>query len=197
MARRPNQQQATRVRAISDPQGSTKLGFVTGVFVGLISATGAFLLWPKVSAPEPYLEEVSQLGEETSQRMNETIDWSFYDLFPKAEVATVGGYQQPMVMTADSTVIYYLQVGSFPTTSDADLRRAELLLLGLSPSVEKKQIDQTTWHRIMLGPFESQVVLNRAQALLAANEFESMPLTRRTPSSKSIAGTETTGDRDG
>ena len=197
MARRPNQQQATRVRAISDPQGSTKLGFVTGVFVGLISATGAFLLWPKVSAPEPYLEEVSQLGEETSQRMNETIDWSFYDLFPKAEVATVGGYQQPMVMTADSTVIYYLQVGSFPTTSDADLRRAELLLHGLSPSVEKKQIDQTTWHRIMLGPFESQVELNRAQALLAANEFESMPLTRRTPSSKSIAGTETTGDRDG
>ncbi len=197
MARRPNQQQATRVRAKSDPQGSTKLGFVTGVFVGLISATGAFLLWPKVSAPEPYLEEVSQLGEETSQRMNETIDWSFYDLFPKAEVATVGGYQQPMVMTADSTVIYYLQVGSFPTTSDADLRRAELLLLGLSPSVEKKQIDQTTWHRIMLGPFESQVELNRAQALLAANEFESMPLTRRTPSSKSIAGTETTGDRDG
>ena len=197
MARRPNQQQATRVRAISDPQGSTKLGFVTGVFVGLISATGAFLLWPKVSAPEPYLEEVSQLGEETSQRMNETIDRSFYDLFPKAEVATVGGYQQPMVMTADSTVIYYLQVGSFPTTSDADLRRAELLLLGLSPSVEKKQIDQTTWHRIMLGPFESQVELNRAQALLAANEFESMPLTRRTPSSKSIAGTETTGDRGG
>ena len=197
MARRPNQQQATRVRAISDPQGSTKLGFVTGVFVGLISATGAFLLWPKVSAPEPYLEEVSQLGEETSQRMNETIDWSFYDLFPKAEVATVGGYQQPMVMTADSTVIYYLQVGSFPTTSDADLRRAEMLLLGISPSVEKKQIDQTTWHRIMLGPFESQVELNRAQALLAANEFESMPLTRRTPSSKSIAGTETTGDRDG
>ena len=197
MARRPSQQQATRVRAISDRQGSTKLGFVTDVFVGLISATGAFLLWPKVSAPEPYLEEVSQLGEETSQRMNETIDWSFYDLFPKAEVATVGGYQQPMVMTADSTVIYYLQVGSFPTTSDADLRRAELLLLGLSPSVEKKQIDQTTWHRIMLGPFESQVELNRAQALLAANEFESMPLTRRTPSSKSIAGTETTGDRGG
>ena len=197
MARRPNQQQATRVRAISDPQGSTKLGFVTGVFVGLISATGAFLLWPKVSAPEPYLEEVSQLGEETSQRMNETIDWSFYDLFPKAEVATVGGYQQPMVMAADSTLIYYLQVGSFPTTNDADLRRAELLLLGLSPSVEKKQIDQTTWHRIMLGPFESEVELNRAQALLAANEFESMPLTRRTPSSKSIAGTETTGDRDG
>ena len=197
MARRPNQQHATRVRAKSDPQGSTKLGFVTGVFVGLISATGAFLLWPKVSAPEPYLEEVSQLGEETSQRMNETIDWSFYDLFPKAEVATVGGYQQPMVMAADSTLIYYLQVGSFPTTNDADLRRAELLLLGLSPSVEKKQIDQTTWHRIMLGPFESEVELNRAQALLAANEFESMPLTRRTPSSKSIAGTETTGDRDG
>jgi cell division protein FtsN len=154
-------------------------------------------LWPKVSAPEPYLEEVSQLGEETSQRMNETIDWSFYDLFPKAEVATVGGYQQPMVMAADSTLIYYLQVGSFPTTNDADLRRAELLLLGLSPSVEKKQIDQTTWHRIMLGPFESEVELNRAQALLAANEFESMPLTKRAPSSHSVTSTANTSEQDG
>ena len=197
MARRPNQQQATRVRAKSDPQGSTKLGFVTGVFVGLISATGAFLLWPKVSAPEPYLEEVSQLGEETSQRMNETIDWSFYDLFPKAEVATVGGYQQPLAIASDSTLTYYLQVGSFHTTSDADLRRAELLLLGLSPSVEQKQIEQTTWHRIMLGPFESEVELNRTQAVLAANEIESMPLTKRTPPSHSDTGTDSSSGRDG
>ena len=197
MAKRPNQQQATRVKAKSDPQGSTKLAFVTGVFVGLISATGAFLLWPEVLAPEPYLEDVSQLGEQTRQRMNETIDWSFYDLFPKAEVATVGGYQQPMVTASDSTLTYYLQVGSFPTPGDADLRRAELLLLGLSPSVEEKQIEQTTWHRIMLGPFESKVELSRTQALLAANELESMPLTKRTPTSNSIVGTETTGERDG
>ena len=86
MARRSNQQQATRVKANSDPQGSTKLAFVTGVFIGLIAATGAFLLWPTVSAPEPYLEDVGQFAEETSQRVTETIDWSFYDLFPKAEV---------------------------------------------------------------------------------------------------------------
>ena len=62
MARRPNQQQATRVRAKSDPQGSTKLAFVTG-FRGLNPATGAFLLWPSVSAPEPYLEDVGQFAE--------------------------------------------------------------------------------------------------------------------------------------
>ena len=197
MARRSNQQQATRVKAKSDPQGSTKLAFVTGVFVGLIAATGAFLMWPGASAPEPYLEEVGQFAEETSQRMTETIDWSFYDLFPKAEVATVGGYQQPMAIASDSTLTYYLQVGSFPTTGDADLRRAELLLLGLSPSVEQKQIEQTTWHRIMLGPFESEVELNRTQAVLAANEFESMPLTKRTPPSHSGAGTDISSGRDG
>ena len=82
MTKRSTQQQATRVRAKSDPQGSTKLAFVTGVFVGLIAATGAFLMWPGASAPEPYLEEVGQFAEETSQRMTETIDWSIYDLFP-------------------------------------------------------------------------------------------------------------------
>ena len=197
MAKRSTQQQATRVRAKSDPQGSTKPAFVTGVFVGLIAATGAFLMWPSVSAPEPYLEDVGQFAEKTSQRVTETIDWSFYDLFPKAEVATVGGYQQPMAMVGDATLTYYLQVGSFPTTSDADQRRAELLLLGLSPSVEQKQIEQTTWHRIMLGPFESEVELNRTQAVLAANEFESMPLTKRTPPSHSDTGTDSSSGRDG
>ena len=165
--------------------------------MGLIAATGAFLLWPNVSAPEPYFEDVGQFAEETSQRVTETIDWSFYDLFPKAEVATVGGYQQPMAIAGDSTLTYFLQVGSFPTTSDADRRRAELLLLGLSPSVEEKQIEQTTWHRIMLGPFESEVELNRTQALLAANEFESMPLTKRAPSSHSVTSTANTSERDG
>ncbi|MEC8600700.1 MAG: SPOR domain-containing protein [Pseudomonadota bacterium] len=185
------------MKAKSDPQGSTKLAFVTGIFVGLIAATGAFLLWPSVSAPEPYLEDVGQFAEKTSQRVTETIDWSFYDLFPKAEVATVGGYQQPMAMVGDATLTYYLQVGSFPTTSDADQRRAELLLLGLSPSVEQKQIEQTTWHRIMLGPFESEVELNRTQAVLAANEFESMPLTKRAPPSHSDAGTDISSGRDG
>ena len=154
-------------------------------------------MWPGASAPEPYLEEVGQFAEETSQRVTETIDWSFYDLFPKAEVATVGGYQQPMAIASDSTLTYYLQVGSFPTTGDADLRRAELLLLGLSPSVEQKQIEQTTWHRIMLGPFESEVELNRTQAVLAANEFESMPLTKRTPPGHSGAGTDISSGRDG
>ena len=180
MVRRSNQQQATRVKAKSDPKGSTKLAFVTGVFVGLIAATGAFLLWPTVSAPEPYLEDVGQFAEETSQRVTETIDWSFYDLFPKAEVATVGGYQQPMAMVGDATLTYYLQVGSFPTTSDADQRRAELLLLGLSHRLNKaNRADHLAQDHA--GPFESEVELNRTQALLAANEFESMPLTKRTP----------------
>ena len=100
-------------------------------------------------------------------------------------------------MVGDATLTYYLQVGSFPTTSDADQRRAELLLLGLSPTVEQKQIEQTTWHRIMLGPFESEVELNRTQAVLAANEIESMPLTKRTPPSHSDTGTDSSSGRDG
>ena len=114
MARRSNQQQATRVKAKSDPQGSTKLAFVTGVFVGLIAATGAFLLWPTVSAPEPYLEDVGQFAEETSQRVTETIDWSFYDLFPKAEVATVGGYQQLLVPAYGSNFCFWKEIVKRP-----------------------------------------------------------------------------------
>ena len=158
--------------------GSTRIAFATGMLLGIIIACAGFLLWPKVAEAPPNLQAVEDMAGQASQRVTESIDWSFYDLFPKAEVATVGGYQQPMAAEREPNREYFLQVGSFPRLDDADERRAELLLLGLSPSVENKMIEQRTWHRIMLGPFESDVELNRVQAILAANDFESMPIAK-------------------
>lgn len=158
--------------------GSTRIAFATGMLLGIIIACAGFLLWPKVAEEPPDFQAVEDLAGQAGQRVSESIDWSFYDLFPKAEVATVSGYQQPMAAEGELAREYFLQVGSFPRLDDADARRAELLLLGLSPSVEDKVIENRTWHRIMLGPFESDVQLNRVQAILAANDFESMPIAK-------------------
>ena len=108
----------------------------------------------------------------------ERIDWSFYDLFPKAEVANVGGYQRAK-REDDPKPTYHLQAGSFNLPRDADERRAELLLLGLTAFIETKPINGVTWHRVMIGPFDSDTNLSRAQSLLAANNFESIPISNK------------------
>ncbi len=60
---------------------------------------------------------------------------------------------------------------AFKSPRDADERRAELLLLGLTAFIETKPIPDTTWHRVMIGPFDSDIQLSRSQSLLAANHL--------------------------
>ena len=156
--------------------GSYLFGVGSGLLVALLyniivqaPAQGGAAVQPKAtasaSAPKPAADQKS-----------DRIDWSFYDLFPEAEVSTVAGYQQAK-QPSDPKMIYHLQAGSFSAARDADERRAELLLLGLTAFITQKEVDGTLWHRVMIGPFESETYLNRAQTLLAANNFPSIPIT--------------------
>ena len=86
------------------------------------------------------------------------------------------GYQRAK-QPDDPKSTYHLQAGSFSDARDADERRAELLLLGLTVFVVKKEVKEGIWYRVMIGPFQSETYLNRAQSLLAANDVSSIPIT--------------------
>jgi cell division protein FtsN len=53
------------------------------------------------------------------------------------------------------------------------------LLLGLPAFIEPKVVNNQTWYRVLVGPIETETSLNRVQALLANNDFESMPISAR------------------
>ncbi len=156
---------------------SRLFSYLAGLGSGLFLAFLYSLLTsqPPANAPVANLEPVPT---QNSEPKTERIDWSFYDLFPTAEVANVGGYQSAK-RADDPKPTYQLQAGSFNTPRDADERRAELLLLGLTAFIETKPIKGVTWHRVMIGPFDSDTGLNRAQSLLAANNFESIPISNK------------------
>ena len=63
-----------------------------------------------------------------------------------------------------------LQAGSFQSAADAERRKAEL---------KPAQLDDGTWHRVLLGPFASNSQLSRAKNLLLANEISYMELSLR------------------
>ena len=166
-----------RKSSVSQQPVSRLFSYLAGLVSGLFLAFLFSLLSSQQTTDAP-VARTQPMPAKSIEPKAERIDWSFYDLFPKAEVANVGGYQSAK-RASDPKPIYHLQAGSFNAPRDADERRAELLMLGLTAFIETKPIKGVTWHRVMIGPFESDTNLNRAQSLLAANNFESIPISTK------------------
>ncbi len=71
---------------------------------------------------------------------------------------------------------YLLQVGSFRSAGDAEGLRAQMTLLGLSARVQTVSVDDNTWHRVRVGPFDSARGADEARRRLLENGFEAMVL---------------------
>ncbi len=91
---------------------------------------------------------------------------------PQAESTT-----RPSANTTPSDY-YLLQAGSFRQREDADRRRAELLLLGLEPSIEESKGDNGRWFRVYLGPFHSRSNMSKARSLTAGQNIDTLLLKR-------------------
>lgn len=78
---------------------------------------------------------------------------------------------------ADNHQRYMLQAGSFRHQSDADRRRAELILKGFQVNIQPVQLDNgDTWHRVMIGPYTSLASLHSAQDKLITQGVETLPI---------------------
>ena len=78
--------------------------------------------------------------------------------------------------TTDKAEPYRLQAGSFRKPEDAERRRASISILGLEAGIEKVTHGNKTWHRVMLGPFESLRHLEATRHRLNSNNIESIVL---------------------
>jgi cell division septation protein DedD len=109
--------------------------------------------------------------------------FDFYTLLPEQ---TIDVEVDPAEVTAPrdtpgATETYLLQAGSFRQREDADRRRAELLLLGLEPSVEETTGDNGRWFRVYLGPYDSRSRMSKARSLTAGQNIDTLVLKRDRP----------------
>ena len=84
-------------------------------------------------------------------------------------VASVGG-------TSPSEGGYVLQVGAFPSASDADAMKAKLALQGFTAHVQAVTLDGQVWNRVRIGPFASATQLQDVQKQLSAAGIHGIPL---------------------
>jgi len=146
-------------------------GLVAGIFLSFLG-----YLWKFVPA-DPQVVDIKEIPKAEPNQAVEEMQFDFYDLFPRSEVPLVEEYnQEGMLVESPNPFAYLLQAGSFRNPDDADQLRASLILQGLAVFVKKIDVNGATWHRVMVGPFDTDLKLNRAQDKLAAAQIESIPI---------------------
>lgn len=178
MARR----QARRSKAKSGPTHGF-LTFGAGMVCGLAIATVAWLGGYLPSGedtpsglPDGHDEPpIAQTSEGTSSRQ-----YDFFTVLPEIEVVVPQREIEERARTRESAGAsgpYMLQAGSFRSATDAEGLRAQLTLLGLDATIQSVTVNDSTWHRVRVGPYEGAREADGARRRLVENGFEAMVLT--------------------
>jgi cell division septation protein DedD len=152
-------------------------GVLTGVFLSFLGYLGTL-----PNPADPTLENGSSppAAEIPKPRFD------FYTLLPKQ---TLEGEKEPDAVEPAAVVSkppaassspepYLLQAGSFRQRDDAERRRAELVLLGLTPKLEEISNANGRWFRVYVGPFDSHASMTKARGLMANQNIDTVLLKR-------------------
>ena len=172
------------------PAVSPWLGVLTGLLIGLFIA---FLVYIKMQSngqppqvivketlPAKSAVEAAAVEDEADSKPPEPR-FDFYTLLPEMEVVVpeqqIQGKPEQGVRQVERPGTYYLQVGSFKNSEQADRLKAELAIMGFETVIQKVTIDNKkstdTWHRVRVGPYSELEALNSARRKLKAGGIDS------------------------
>ena len=164
------------------------LGLFLGYVLGLVSAIGVWMYIHQ--APSPFiqnekpevstkikpskngdiaLKEMLILDNSQSQTKdpNEKTRFEFYEMLPGneepvTEIELQKAAEQPLLKDK-----YYLQVGSFKDTEDAENLKARIAMLGMEAYVQSADLSEKgMWHRVRVGPFTKIDTIKKTRSSL-------------------------------
>ncbi len=162
--------------------GHGLLTFGAGVVCGLVLATAAWMggYMPQqddAGAQLPSGRDEPPIAEDPDPGRSRQYD--FFTVLPEIEVVVPQREIEERAREPAEEVTegpYLIQVGSFRSQSDADGLRAQLTLLGLEADVQTVTVNETTWHRVRVGPYDSAREADSARRRLQENGHEAMVL---------------------
>ncbi|MDV6343229.1 MULTISPECIES: SPOR domain-containing protein [unclassified Nitrosomonas] len=182
--------------ATAKSSGSLILGLFIGYALGIASAIGVWALINQ--APSPFLTEEksaktkpheSIAKNSQNDSVNKEIDqvsankprFDFYNILPGIEEPLAeepfgqGVKQSPPPVTNDASSAsnYFLQIGSYKNSGEAERMKAELALLGVIASVQTAESsDKGTRYRVRIGPYAKITEIDQIRASLQENGIE-------------------------
>ena len=145
-------------------------GFVLGFFVCFLGA-----LWYFIPVTEPVTAKADRPVAQPEVKAEE-MQWDFYEIFPRSVVPVVEEYTETGDKVTVDQFAWVLQAGSFLALDDANEMRAELILLGLDVSITTVKVSGQDRHRVIVGPFDTELGRNRAQDKLAQAQITSLAI---------------------
>lgn len=159
------------------------LWMLAGLLVGLFVAFLVYLQQQKAhataskppviaKAPEKKTTPPPKAPIEDKTTERKGINFDFYNILPEMEVVIP---EEELKKPEGNEPLgnYIMQVGSFKTAAQADTRKAQLALLGLSSSVQTVTVDnKQTWYRVRLGPYSDRRELDRVRRMLQDNDID-------------------------
>ena len=159
---------------------------MTGILIGLGLA---WYLFAKGLIPQPEVDESASAqttvdaadSEEIAPATGEerTSRYDFFTVLPEMEV--VVPEQELSRKTRPEAPVqkeggeqYILQVGSFKAKSDAEERKAQLALLGEAATIQTVKVNDTTWHRVRIGPVRGARQADEKRNRLANSGIDSL-----------------------
>ena len=68
---------------------------------------------------------------------------------------------------------YFVQVGAFRSSEEAESQRAKLALGGFDPAISQREQEGKIIYRVRVGPYDSKSQAEQIQTQLKSNKFES------------------------
>lgn len=166
--------------------GNTVVGILVGLVIGVVIACG--VVWYFNKSPMPFQDKGLHAGNSADANATpvplpgkpgdkpvEKPRFDFYKILPQGqEAAPTPAPAAPTVAApAVPAEQFYLQLGAFQKTADADNLKARLALMGVEASVQDVTLeDKGTMHRVRAGPYASPEDMNRVRNQLAQNGIQ-------------------------
>ena len=184
----------------SKQRGNTLVGFILGLVVGLTVALAVAIYVTKV--PIPFLNKgLTRNAEQDAAEEKKNKDWDpNAPLYGKpaagnnaAEPAKTAKPAEPAAPSTPATpssadplgdlaisksqqadvFYYFVQVGAFRSSEEAESQRAKLALAGFDPAVTQREQDGKIIYRVRVGPYDTKSQAEQIQTQLKSNKFES------------------------
>ncbi|MEM1243580.1 MAG: SPOR domain-containing protein [Pseudomonadota bacterium] len=102
--------------------------------------------------------------------------FDFYQILPKMTVQIDKSETTQLKQKVPSKKIYYIQVAAFKRHKDADKLKATLLLQGYNVKIKTDKSKNSTWQRVLTGPYANFAKAKLAKQKLAQNHFRGLIL---------------------
>ena len=179
-------------------RGNTLVGFILGLIVGLTVALGVAVYVTKV--PIPFLNKgLTRNADQDAAEEKKNKDWDpnapLYGKNPApvtpseiAKPAKPGEAPAPVAPSTSEDPLgdlaaskaqqvdafqYFVQVGAFLSSAEADSQRIKLSLAGFEPVITQRDQDGKVIYRVRVGPYDSKTQAEQTQSQLKSNKFES------------------------